>query len=85
MIGGGQKLRILGGKGKNYSPTFKIIIVNSGINRAIEMFDESICLNHCKLMGGRGGEGVESHMHYPMAFSILHNNIYVIHDFKQCH
>ena len=28
------------------------------------MFDESICLNHCKLMGGRGGEGVESHMHY---------------------
>ena len=38
------------------------------------MFDESICLNHCKLMGGRGGEGVESHMQYPMAFSILHNN-----------
>ena len=49
------------------------------------MFDESICLNHCKLMGGRGGQGVESHMHYPMAFSILHNNTYVIHDFKQCH
>ena len=56
MIGGGQELRILGGKGKNYSPTFKTIIVNSGINRAIEMFGESICLNHCKLMGGRGGE-----------------------------
>ena len=55
MIGGGQKLRILGGKGKNYSPTFKTIIVNSGVNREIEMFGESICLNHCKLMGGRGG------------------------------
>ena len=80
MIGGSQKLRILGGKGKNYSPTFKTIIVNSGINRAIEMFDESICLNHCKLR-----EEVESHMHYPMAFSILHNNIYVINDFTQCH